>query len=57
MKFTLEQSMTPRREVKVYFHSFFNLGAKWELVAKAKPWTLSRERDPVRIVQEAGWDP
>jgi len=49
--------MTPRREVKVYFHSFFNLGAKWELVAKAKPWTLSRERDPVRIVQEAGWDP
>jgi hypothetical protein len=38
----------------VYLHSFFNLVVK---VAKATPWPLSRERDPVRIVQEAGWDP
>ena len=33
---------------------FFNLGARWEWVIKAKPWLLyRRERKPLRILQEA----
>jgi hypothetical protein len=34
----------------------FNLGARWRWVLTAIPWLLySWERDPVPIVQEAGW--
>ena len=35
---------------------FLNLGARLGSVFNATPWPLySRERDPIPIVQEAGW--
>jgi len=41
-----------------YSYSFFNLGARWGWVVNATPRPLSpRERDPLPIVQEAGWAP
>jgi hypothetical protein len=40
------------------FYSFFNLGARWGWVVNVTPRPLyPRERDPVPIVQEAGWVP
>ena len=40
------------------FYSFFNLDARGGWVINATPRAvLSRERDPVPIVQEAGWAP
>jgi hypothetical protein len=42
--------------VKFQFHSFFNLGARWGLVVNATPRPLyPREKNPVPIIQEAGW--
>jgi hypothetical protein len=39
-------------------YSFFNLRNKWGWVANATPRPLYlRERNPVTVVQEAGWDP
>ena len=40
------------------FQSFFNFGARWGWVVIDMPQLhYSQERDPVRIVWEAGWDP
>ena len=36
-------------------HSFFNLSAKWGWVVKATPRRFIPRKDPVPIVQEAGW--
>jgi len=47
-----------RGEVVVYIYSFFKLGARWEGVWEVLPPSrplLPRERDPVSIVQDAGW--
>ena len=42
--------------VDVYLYSFFNLGATWGWVVNATPRPLyRRERDPVPILQKAGW--
>ena len=42
--------------VKFQFHSFFNLGARWGWVVNATPLPLyPRERNPVPIIQDAGW--
>jgi hypothetical protein len=39
-------------------YSFFNLDTIWEWVVNATPWPpYLREREPVPIVQEAGWTP
>jgi hypothetical protein len=47
----------PRGGVEVQLYSF-NLGARWGWVVNAMPWPLyPQERDPVPIVQEAGWAP
>jgi len=47
-----------RDEVKVQLNYFFDLGArlKWVVNAKPRPLYLG-ERDPVPIVQKAGWAP
>jgi hypothetical protein len=46
--------MKAQRGVRFYLYSFFNLGARWWWMVKATPhFTL--ERDPVPIVEEAGW--
>jgi len=43
---------------EVSLYSFFSLGARWRWVIKPTPWTLyPREKAPIHIVQEAGWDP
>ena len=47
-----------RRGVEVLLYSTFNLGAMWGQVVKATPTPLyTLERDPVPIVQGAGWTP
>ena len=57
-KFTLEQAMNARRGVEIQLYSFFNLGDTRQQVFNATPRPLHpRERDPVLIVQEAGWAP
>jgi len=47
--------------LEVELSSFFNLGARWEWVINATPLPFTtpppRDRDPVPIVQEAGWAP
>ena len=46
------------RGVEVQLYSFFNIGARWRWLLNATPRPLySREREPVSIVQEAGWAP
>jgi hypothetical protein len=40
----------------VQIYSFCHLGARWEWVVNGMRWPpYFRERDPVPIVQEAGW--
>ena len=47
---------TSWKEVQLY--SFFNLGARWGWVVNATSQLLYRQqKDPVPIVQEAGWAP
>jgi hypothetical protein len=63
VQITLEHVMKTRggggEEVQLY--SFFNLGVRWRWVDNARPRPLypppPRERQPVPIVQEAGWAP
>ena len=50
--------MNAQTGVAVWLYSLFNLGARRAWVVDATPWQLyPRERDPVPIVQEAGWAP
>jgi hypothetical protein len=47
-----------RRGVEVLLYSTFNLGAMWRQVVKVTPTPLyTLERDPLPIVQGAGWTP
>ena len=47
-----------RGKVEVQTYTFFNLGDRWGWVVNATPRPLyPRERDPVAVVQEAGWVP
>jgi hypothetical protein len=43
--------------VEVQLYSFFNLGARWRWVVNATPHYFTPGKDPVPIVQEAGWAP
>jgi len=57
VKFTIEQVTKVKTGVEVQSYFFFNLGARWGLVVNATPWPLYPGKDPVPIVQEAGWAP
>jgi hypothetical protein len=58
VKSILEQAMEAQKGSRGVVYSFFNLGARWGWVVNATPRPLyARERDPVPIVQEAGWAP
>jgi hypothetical protein len=58
IKLTLEQVRKARGGVEVQISSFFNLSTLWEWVVNATPQPLHAwERDPVPILQEAGWAP
>ena len=50
--------MRPTGEVEVYLYSFFNLGARcgWVVSVTPRPH-FTPAKDPVSIVQEAGWAP
>jgi len=52
-KFTLEQATKAQEGIDLY--SFLNLGARWQWVINVT-LTYFRERDPVPILQQAGWD-
>ena len=41
--------------VEVYLYSFFNLGARWGGLSTPRPGRFTPGKDPVPIVQEAGW--
>ena len=48
----------PKGGIEVYFYSFFNLGARCAWVVNATLWPIYPPgKDPVPIVQEAGWAP
>jgi hypothetical protein len=52
VNFTLEQAM------KAQLYSFFNLSASWECAVNATSRLLyPRGRDPVPVIDEAGWAP
>jgi len=54
--FMPKQVMKVQRGVKIYFYSFFSLGASWGWVVNATPWQLyPLERDLVPLLQEVGW--
>jgi hypothetical protein len=60
VKFTVGQAMKAQRGSRgtVLSLLFFNLGTRWGWVVNATPRPLyPRERDPVPIVQDAGWAP
>jgi hypothetical protein len=47
----------PDGGVELLLYAFFNLGARWRWVINPTPRALyPRERAPISIVQEAGWD-
>jgi hypothetical protein len=48
--------MRGHRGIEIYLYSFFNLGARWEQTVNTTPLPLHpREKDPIPIVQKAGW--
>jgi hypothetical protein len=59
VKFILKPAMKARRViVEVQLHCFFSLRARWVWMVNATPRPLyPRARDPVPIVQRAGWAP
>jgi hypothetical protein len=49
---------TPTRGVEVQLYSFLYLGARWKWVVNGTPRPFyPQRRDPVPIVQDAGWAP
>jgi hypothetical protein len=58
VKFAVQQATKDQVESRGIALLFFNLGARWGCVINATPRPqYVRERDPVPIVQEAGWAP
>jgi hypothetical protein len=57
LKFTIEQVTKAQRWSRGIALLFFNLGARWGWVVNATPRPLYPGKDPVPIVQEAGWAP
>jgi hypothetical protein len=47
------QTTKAQKGTRLYLYTFFNLGPIWGGWSTPRPW----ERDPVSIVQEAGWAP
>ena len=47
----------PRGGVEVLIYSFFNFGTRWCGLSTLRTGRFTREKDPVPIVQEAGWAP
>jgi hypothetical protein len=56
VKFTLEQATKAQRESRGIY-SFFNLGARWGGWSTPRPGRFTPGKDPVPIVQAAGWAP
>jgi len=55
VKLSIEQATKAQRGTRG-IALLFNLGARWGWVVNATPRPLyPRERDPVAILQEAGW--
>ena len=57
LKFTPEQTTKAREGVEIYLYSFFNLGARWGGWSTPRHGRFTPGKDPVPIVQEAGWSP
>jgi hypothetical protein len=58
IKFTSEQAVKARRKNRIQVYCFFNLGPRWGWMINVTSRPLyPQERDPVSIVQEAGWTP
>ena len=48
--------MKGQRGSRIVLYSFFNLGARWGWWSTPRPSRFTpQERDPVQILQEAGW--
>ena len=47
----------PRGGVEVQIYSFLNLGARWGGWSMPRPGRFTPGKDPVSIVQKAGWAP
>ena len=45
----------PRGGVQLYIYSFFNFGVSWGGWSTPRPGRFTLGKDPVPIVQEAGW--
>ena len=56
VKVTLEQATKAQRGEQ-RFYSFFNLGARWGGWSTPRPGHFTPGKNPVPIVQEAGWAP
>jgi hypothetical protein len=57
VNFTLEQAMKAQKGSRCIALLFFNLGARWWVVNATPRSLYPRERDPVPIVEGAGWAP
>ena len=57
VKFSLEQGTKAQKGVEVQLYSFFNLGTRWDERSTPRPDRFTPEKEPVPIVQEAGWAP
>ena len=56
VKSALQQAMKAENGVEVQLYSFLDHGVRWGWVASVTPRPLyPQERDPVPILQEAGW--
>jgi hypothetical protein len=49
--------MKAQRGSKLWFYSFFNLGARWGELLTPGPGHFTRGNDAVPIIQKAGWAP
>ena len=56
LKVTLEQAMKAHR-VRRCIALLFNLGARWGGWSRPRPGRFAPGKDPVPVVQEAGWAP
>jgi len=57
LKFNLNLPWRHRGGVEIRLYPFFNLLCKWSRWLTPRPGRLTPWKDPVHIVQEAGWAP
>ena len=55
VKVTLEQATKAQTRLDVQLYSFYNLGALWGGWSRRRLGRFTPSKDPVPIVQEAGW--